>query len=263
MQGPGESSPSAGKGKFLRRFDGRAEDYSNFRPKYPPRVLEILKAEIGFTGDWMVADIGSGTGILSQLFLENGNVVFCVEPNDDMKKAAEANLGEHLPRFISVRGRAEATGLGAGSVDLLVVGQALHWFDPELARAEFARILKKPGYLMVVDNARQKKGKVEEAYSRIVDEFAKDRAVVPPMDDDLLAKYFETKKSFLMPNEQSLDYRGMLGRISSASYMPRRGSPEWGRIEEEVQKLMEDFGEDGLAVLHYETFMDLGKVRQE
>ena len=56
---------------FTRRFDKRANDYSKYRPSYPLGILDILMSEIGFGPSAIVADIGSGTGLLSKLFLQN------------------------------------------------------------------------------------------------------------------------------------------------------------------------------------------------
>jgi ubiquinone/menaquinone biosynthesis C-methylase UbiE len=123
---------------FTRRFTGRAFFYSTSRPSYPGKILDILRTEIGFDQTYVVADIGSGTGLLSELFLTNGNRVLGVEPNDDMRNFAE-NILVKFPRFLSVRGTAEHTSLKGASIDLVTVGQALHWFDCEVSSREFAR----------------------------------------------------------------------------------------------------------------------------
>src|SRR5713101_3536844 len=106
---------------FAERFTGRAAAYSKYRPGYPAEILNILNSEIGFGQDKTVADIGSGTGLLSKLFLQNGNTVFGVEPNDEMRSYAEQNLSG-FPTFGSTKGRAETTGLKDTSVDLITVG---------------------------------------------------------------------------------------------------------------------------------------------
>ncbi len=113
---------------FTKRFTGRAFVYSTSRPSYPRGILDILRSEINFDETYTIADIGSGTGLLSQLFLENRNRVLAVEPNDEMRGFAEKSL-DKFPKFLSVRGTAEQTGLEGASVDLVVIGQALHWFD--------------------------------------------------------------------------------------------------------------------------------------
>src|ERR1700722_1751252 len=108
--------------KSTERFSDRVEDYVKYRPHYPTGVIRCLTDLYGFAPSWDVADIGSGTGISTEPFLRNGNKVYAVEPNDDMRGKAEALLGEY-ERFVSVDGTAEATGLPDASVKLLVAGQ--------------------------------------------------------------------------------------------------------------------------------------------
>ena len=128
-------------GKFVNRFTGRAEAYSKYRPTYPQEIIDILNAQIGFNKDKIVADVGSGTGILTKIFLDNGNRVFGIEPNDEMRSFAEKNLSRY-DNFVSMNQSAENTGLSSNSIDLVTAGQALHWFDPDQSRVEFARILR-------------------------------------------------------------------------------------------------------------------------
>ena len=123
-----------------RRFSGRVENYARYRPGYTAGVLDILAAEMGFSEQSVVADVGSGTGISTRLFLDHGNEVFAVEPNADMRAAAEAALQAN-PRFHSIAATAEATGLPAASIDLVVAGQAFHWFRVAETRREFMRSL--------------------------------------------------------------------------------------------------------------------------
>ena len=253
----------ASENGHAERFKGRAEDYSKNRPRYPRKLLRILENELEFRKSDTVADIGSGTGILSELFLRNGNLVYCVEPNRDMRRVAEERLKRYAPRFVSVDGTAESTRLEDRSVDLITVGQALHWFDLEKARVEFARILRKEGYVSIVYNRRRKEGRVEEAYGRVTRRFGKNRAAIPKIDDTYVAAFLKNKgfKKFVMPNSQSLGLRGMLGRLASASYMPPQGAREWIRIEKEVTRIFDEHAEGGILTLRYNTVMYLGRVR--
>src|SRR5919107_2352155 len=97
------------------RFSNRATDYAKYRPGYPREILSFLEEKCGLTNGSVVADVGSGTGILSKLLLQNGNRVLGIEPNEEMRRAAEGLLGPH-PCFESVAGAAEATTLVDGSV---------------------------------------------------------------------------------------------------------------------------------------------------
>ncbi|MGD0477139.1 MAG: class I SAM-dependent methyltransferase [Nitrososphaerales archaeon] len=248
--------------EFVRKFQGRADIYAKYRPSYPIGVLLTLRREIGFDQERVVADIGSGTGILSELFLENGNRVYCVEPNEDMRRVAEERLRRYAPRYISVNGTAEATNLKSDSIDLVAVGQALHWFDVEKTRAEFARILRRGGYVSIVYNHRKREGGVEEAYGRVIDRFAKNRAAVPEVDDAYVARFLKNRefKKSGMPNSQSLDFKGMLGRLASASYMPPPDNREWIEVEKEVRGIFDEHGSSGFVMLHYDTILYLGRI---
>jgi ubiquinone/menaquinone biosynthesis C-methylase UbiE len=248
--------------RFFKRFDGRAETYSRHRPRYPLEVLHTLEKEIGLDREKVVADIGSGTGILSELFLENGNTVYCVEPNREMRRAAEKNLSRFAPRFISVDGTAEMTNLRDGSIDLIVVGQALHWFNIKETRREFHRILKGKGHIAIVYNFRKEEGKVEEAYAEVTDKFGRNRADTPDVDDAYIRRFLKNGKfkKFVIPNSQTLDLKGMLGRLASTSSMPPPGSREWIRVEEEVQKIFDKYSDNGLVVMHYDTTIYLGRI---
>src|ERR1700758_1522540 len=136
------------------RFSNRVDNYVRYRPGYPYAVMELLGRECALTPDAIVADIASGTGLLTRIFLENGNRVFAVEPNPEMRQAGERLLaGYH--KFVSVAGTAEATTLTDHSIDLVTAAQAAHWFDQSKARREFVRILKPGGWCALIWNDRR------------------------------------------------------------------------------------------------------------
>src|ERR1041384_1418481 len=106
----------------VQRFTSRVENYVRYRPNYPRAILETLAQECGLTPESRVADIGSGPGKLTELFLENRNIVYAVEPNAAMREAAEQLLNKY-PGFRSLAGSAEATPLPDHTVDFVVAGQ--------------------------------------------------------------------------------------------------------------------------------------------
>src|SRR5690349_9845305 len=136
------------------RFSNRVEAYERYRPSYPPEVLALAERECGLTASSRIADIGSGTGQLAALLLRSGCELFAVEPNEEMRQAGMRVLGGS-PRYHSLEGRAEDTGLPAASIDVVTAGQAFHWFDVEWARVEFRRILKPGGSVMLAWNERR------------------------------------------------------------------------------------------------------------
>lgn len=247
--------------RFTAKFTRKAEAYSKYRPSYPKEILEILSSQIGFTRDKIVADVGSGTGILSKIFLDNGNFVYGLEPNDEMRSFAEKSLSSY-PKFVSMNRIAESTGLPNASVDLVTAGQALHWFDRDCARREFARILKTTGYAMIAYNERKKEDGTMDDYDRIIDRNAP-KSETPDIDAEYLEQFFGSKdyNEFTVPNEQVLDFAGLLGRATSASYLPSKGDPGYESLESDLKRLFDTYQRDGRIELRYGTLLFLGQIQ--
>jgi len=245
-----------------QRFSGRAENYARFRPGYPPEALSFFEGECGLTSRWAVADVGSGTGILSGLFLRNGNRVFGVEPNGEMRRAAEHLLGGD-PRFTSVAGSAEATTLKGGSVDLVAAGQAFHWFDPEAARAEFLRVLKPGGWVALVWNARKRSGTpFLEAYEGLLREHRTDdggeAGVYGKVDAFFGAEGYAAAR---LPNPQPLDFEGLKGRLLSSSYVPAEGEPGSVTMLRDLEGVFRANESGGEVIMEYVTLVYCGRLR--
>src|SRR5688572_24438001 len=154
-----------------RRFSGRVDNYIRYRPGYPDAIVETLRDDCGLTADSIVADVGSGTGILTEMFLRHGNLVYGVEPNREMREAAERLLAGY-DRFRSVAATAEDTTLADASADVITAGQAFHWFDRQRARAEFARILKPRGWVSLIWNVRSETTPFLTAYEQLLKVYA-------------------------------------------------------------------------------------------
>lgn len=162
----------------LHRFSDRVENYVKFRPTYPPDFFEVLKSKYGMLAHHVVVDVGSGTGISTRPFLENGNAVYSVEPNAEMREAAEKLLSG-FPGFHCVAGQAEFIPISEGIADFILAAQAFHWFDPERTRAEFVRISKTSGYVVLVWNDREIGGsEFAHAYEELVSKFGLDYKLV-------------------------------------------------------------------------------------
>jgi len=254
----------AGRLDPTERFTGRVADYDRYRPSYPPELLRLMRDELGLRPDHMVADVGSGTGILSELFLQNGNLVFAVEPNRAMAEAAFSRLGRY-ERFRNVDGRAEATGLDQGRMDFVVAGQAFHWFNAARAREEFRRILKPEGWVVLVWNGRRVDGSAFlRDYEAFVRRFGTDYEEVSARyeDEATLRAFFGAggyrKRRF--DNGQTLDLAGLRGRLCSSSYAPPPGHP---RHEPMLAALPELFGahqERGQVRFEYDTHVYFGRL---
>jgi len=112
----------------IKKFTGKADIYNKYRPNYPQVYINYLVSSNNLTSDKTIADIGSGTGVLTQQLLEKNLKVIAVEPDNDMRSIAEKRLNNN-PNFVSINGTAENTGLRNESIDLITIGQAFHWFD--------------------------------------------------------------------------------------------------------------------------------------
>jgi SAM-dependent methyltransferase len=246
------------------RFSNRVADYVRYRPRYPRAVLELLREECGFAPESVVADIGSGTGILTQMLLENGNLVYGVEPNAEMRAAGEGLLQKYT-RFRSVAGSAEATTLPDASVDFVFVGQAFHWFEPKATRAEFERVLKPRGWVAVIWNERKKDATAFlREYEAFLREFGTDYEKVSEKyrQDRPMRKFFGAgaggKKSFA--NEQVFDFDGLRGRLLSSSYSPPKGHPNHEPMLAALEKLFAGHAQDGRVRFEYLTHVYYGQM---
>lgn len=246
------------------RFSNRVENYIKYRPSYPPDVLNLLKNECGLTGERGIADIGSGTGILSRLLLEKGNRVFGVEPNAEMREAAEQSLGGN-PLFTSVAARAEETGLATASVDLIVAAQAFHWFDAEKSRAEFLRIMKPGGWVALIWNERWVDATpFLRAYEEVLHRHAIDYESVDHRNvgDEAIGAFFRPAgfRFAAFRNIQNFDNNGLKGRCLSSSYTPPEGSPECEALISELREIFNQHQENGIVSFEYRTNVYFGQL---
>jgi SAM-dependent methyltransferase len=249
-----------------QRFSGRAESYAKHRPGYPPEVLDLLARECGFAADWRVADVGSGTGNLARLFLENGNAVYGVEPNADMRRAGERALARYGERFASVAGTAEETTLPDGSVELVSAGQAFHWFDRGRTREEFGRILVPGGCVVLVWNERRVSGTAFlEEYEQMILDLGTDYAAVSHRNvspGDLRGFFGGPYGERTLENRQLLDLDGLRGRLASTSYVPGPDEPGWDALVERLEGLFRKHEDDGRVVLPYDCRVYYGRLSE-
>jgi SAM-dependent methyltransferase len=216
-----------------------------------------------------IADIGSGTGILTELFLENGNPIFAVEPNEPMRRQAEKALSQHK-NFQSISATAEATTLPAQSVDFVLAGQAFHWFDRPRARTEFLRILKPAGQVLLIWNERAKVDSADgfsAAYDSVVREFETDWHKVhheqyTGPDSPAITEFFSPGSFNLetFDNPQPLDLDLLIARALSSSYLPLPGQPGCDKMLARLREIFDRFAANGKVVQPYTTKLYHGRL---
>jgi SAM-dependent methyltransferase len=225
------------------RFTDRVADYVRYRPSYPAELLPALSNDLGVlrSGD-VVADVGSGTGLLARMLLDAGHQVFGVEPNDAMRAAGEDAL-RGFDRFTSVAGTAEATTLADRSVDVVMAAQAFHWFEPNATKIEWRRILRDRGHVVLVWNtSHQEASPFMAGYQAIVDRFSTEpienhHAVAKQLG--VAASFFSSFEARSLPFEQVFDRVGLRGRLLSASYAPKPGHPRHVEMLEALDRLFD------------------------
>jgi SAM-dependent methyltransferase len=247
-----------------RRFSNRVENYVRFRPHYPPEILGLLTEATGLTTESVVADIGSGTGILTELLLGHGCQVVGVEPNLEMRLAAESLLAGY-PRFRSMDAAAERTTLPDRSIDLIVVAQAFHWFDAPRARVEFRRILRPGGFAALIWNERrQDSTPFQRAYEQLLTDFGTDyrevgaQHIKPEKIDTLFGSGGFRKCKF--DNYQSFDYPGLEGRLLSSSYIPTSADPRYLAMLARLRQVFDQHQADGRVGFEYDTLVYYGRL---
>jgi SAM-dependent methyltransferase len=245
------------------RFSNRVEDYIRYRPHYPPALLEYITSHLGLKETGVVADIGSGTGISSEMFLRNGNKVWAIEPNTEMREAAERLLS-HYPGFQSVAGTAENIPLGDHSVDMIVSAQAFHWFVAEESSREFRRVLKPGSWTVLLWNDRDTE---VDGFARGYEALLKtllDYNIVnhKNVDESVFDKFFGSGNysTAHFENFQEFDFEGLKGRLMSSSYAPVAGHPAHEPMIKELERLFELYNINGKVRILYDTKMVYGKL---
>jgi len=250
-----------------KRFGKRVEYYIKYRPGYPLELLHFLQRELKLEPDSVVADIGSGTGISSELFLRAGYTVYGIEPNAEMRRAAELQLSASYSNFMSVDGKAEATGLPEHAIDLIVAGQAFHWFDRQLTRKEILRIQKPSASVALIWNDRRQDTSFANRYENLLRIYAVDYDVVDHrlITPEALTEFFGGSHfGFRMfENIQRFDFISLQGRVLSCSYMPMQQEPGFEEMIKDLSELFDTFQENGTVTMAYNTIVYYGKLAQD
>jgi ubiquinone/menaquinone biosynthesis C-methylase UbiE len=247
----------------LNRFSSRVQDYVKYRPGYPYEIAGFLATTCSLTPSSVIADVGSGTGIFSELLLRNDHSVFGVEPNQAMRAAAEEFLGAYA-NFSSIDGSAEATTLGDRSVDLITAAQAWHWFDRLLARKEFQRILRPNGWVVLIWNERRLvSNDFLRDYEEVLLKYGTDYQEVRHENvEPEITSFFEPNdfQFASFDNNQQLDLDGFLGRAFSSSYTPQPGKPGYDQMVGDLNKVFRTHQVHDKITIEYDTKLFYGHL---
>ncbi len=247
-----------------QRFSNRVDNYVKYRPHYPGNIIGYIKAETNLNASSVIADIGSGTGILTELFLQNGCKAIGIEPNAAMRFKAEELLSSYK-NFVSIDGTAEQTTLADNSVDLITAAQAFHWFDVVKTKIEFTRIAKADAHVVLIWNDRETISAFEKEYEAFLLKYATDyasinhRHITPENIETFL--YPQPVKTALFVNEQVFNFEGLKGRLLSSSYISAEESETYFTMLKELQELFNRYQANDTVRFNYQTKIFSGKIK--
>lgn len=247
------------------RFTRIVAEYIKYRPSYPEALLEFLIKTCHLTQQSLIADIGSGTGLLSRLFLSHNMHVWGVEPNDAMRQAGETLLKD-FSHFKSIKGEAEATSLPANYFDLVTAGTAFHWFDAEKSKVEFTRILRKPGWAALIWNVRDvAHSELMRDYEALINQYNKDfKTTNASKFDETVSPSFFSPYPMLtasFPNQQLFNWEGFMGRLLSSSYSLSPNDVQYEEMIVALKKIFTKHARVGRVRFLYETRVYCGRLR--
>lgn len=247
-----------------QRFSRVVENYIHYRPRYPQEIAAFLAEECGLLPSQSIADIGSGTGLLTEVFLKNGNLVYGIEPNTEMRLAAEELLKTY-PNFRSIDATAEETSLEDKSLHFITAGQAFHWFKHDITHTEFQRILVPQGWLVLVWNLpRNSSSAFAHAFDKIwrtyieTNTASAEESKIP----DYITNFFPANQLKIknLDNYQFCDFATLKGRVLSSSYSPDETDARYPALIEELQAIFDRFQEQGKVTLEYDTRIIYGQL---
>ena len=244
-----------------QRFSTRAEDYARYRWDYAEAAIEAVCDIVQLKSEACMADIGAGTGILTRHFVARARYVYAVEPNAAMRRWAIQALAGY-PALIAVDGRAEAIPLPDRAVELITVGQALHWFLAPAAKSEFVRILKPDGWLAVFRNSS-----TDPSYDRLMKDLRSERygwdtSEANKSPGQPVSVYFESddylKLSF--PAAARLNWESYFGALCSHSHAPEESHELFPEFQLKAREIFVRLSKDGLMTVPYATEVSLGQM---
>jgi len=218
--------------EFSRSFGSVAARYAQYRPSYPDaaidHVLDGPKPE-------RILDLGAGTGKLTSSLTGRALEVVAVEPDHAML----AELSRTVQEARAMTGSAEQIPLPDGSVDVIVVGQAYHWFAHPAADQEMARVLRPGGVVGLLWNFPDRTVEwVTKLYQATRDE-------APPWSFDAIpldAELFGIAEESRYPSTHSLDGPdGLINLAHTWSWVITRPAAEQAAVDERLRAVIEEY----------------------
>ncbi len=235
-------------------FNNKTKEYAIGRPSYPTDVLKVMR-DLGISEQSSIADIGAGTGLLTNLLGELGCNVLAIEPNEYMLKECRRYCSKNN-NIEFIHAPAEDTTLNDNSVDIITIAQAFHWFDKQICKIEFQRILKRNGYVIILFNEMQLDSQLAQEYTGVLHKYkVKTTAGISEFDPDKeKLNFFE--KDFDMhfyDYYHTLTEKGFVDGALSLSYTPSKVDSSYEDFIAELSHLFSKYQHNDTVTFHYKT----------
>ena len=243
-------------------YSDRVSAYVRHRWDYAPEAVEAFAHGCGLSPDWIVADIGSGTGMVAAHLLDRVRTLYAVEPNAAMREVAIQSLGTHRA-YRELAATSDRTTLADASLDLITVGRALHWFPAEPTKREFRRILKSDGWLAVFSTPCTDEDLVQSLKTVESEEYGWNPALArftPQMVP--VSYYFDAApvQTISRPAVVSETFEMLLGRVSSQLATPAPVHPQRGAFERALRRVFDRHARDGVLAVPIATEIVFGRL---
>jgi len=247
--------------KFISSYSRHSDDYEKYRPGYPEAILTYLEQNIALNREKSIIDVGSGTGIFTELLLKKNYAVTAIEPNTEMRTKAENKLSTYTG-LTSINASAEETTLADKSVDLIVVAQSFHWFHPELTRKEFKRIAKPGAYLLLIWNILQQRSAFLKDYQALKNKYTGKKPYQEKINISIIDRFLSpgNRVEQEVYHSRQLDKNGLLGYFRSASYSPVQGDQDYPVLVEELERIFDKHQRNGFVKLEYDAKLFLAPL---
>lgn len=254
-------------GKLYDLFNNKAALYAANRPSYSSNVLEYLQKDLGFSSTALGADIGCGTGQLTQILAEYFNLIYAVEPNNSMMQECQKYLYNYKNILYKCRS-AESTEIDDNKLDYITTAQAFHLFHNAETLREFKRILKPDGRLIIVYNMKNHSSefflKNEEVLLKHCPLYRRDFHATEFKYDsfqECFTKDSYQYRYFSNDNTEYLDYDTFINRTLSASYAIQEENPSFPVFVKELAAVFADFSVNQRVKMELSTVIYSGRLR--
>lgn len=247
-----------------KKFNGRAIFYTVSRPSYAKELVDYMYRNYEITESSIIADIGSGTGKFAKQLLERGGQIYCVEPNEDMRRVAENELNEY-ENFHSIRGNAENTTLSGNFADFITVAQAFHWFDAIKFKQECLRIVKKEGKVILIWNIRDGFDSLNQELSQIYSDYCLDFKGFSggiKKDDPRIKELFDNQYDYIsFENPLYFNKENFIVRSLSSSYSLKEGDKDYEKYIKALTTLFNKYSNNGIVSVANQSVAYIGTVK--